>query len=188
MYHQSKNIYFANLVANSYLISHLFSLCLVFRFTRSSFKDFTRVRSGFAVRLRAIAVVICPHKLWKLTNENSRQSWCNLKSLIVAYVLELYPWLSFFHESTINKRLLHNEIKWNNLFSVFIICLTLICKFSQARWLEYIQHIQNFSEKKGTFFHKQVLLMVSINVWGYVCFNGIVFGFSHQDLIFVIYF
>ena len=59
MYHQSKNIYPANLVANSYLISHLFSLGLVFRFTRSSFKDFTRVRSGFAVRLRAIAVVIC---------------------------------------------------------------------------------------------------------------------------------
>ena len=136
MYHQSKNIYFANLVANSYLISHLFSLCLVFRFTRSSFKDFTRVRSGFAVRLRAIAVVICPHKLWKLTNENSRQSWCNLKSLIVAYVLELYLWLSFFH----------------NLFSVFTIFFTLICKFSQARWLEYIQHIQNFSEKKEHFF------------------------------------
>ena len=67
MYHQSKNIYPANLVANSYLISHLFSLCLVFRFTRSSFKGgrFYTDWVWFCCQITHYRCGHLPPKLWK---------------------------------------------------------------------------------------------------------------------------
>ena len=66
-------------------------------YERSSFKGwrFYTDWSGFAVRLPTIAVVIYLLNYGNLTSENSTQSWCNLESLIAAYVLEIYPWLSF---------------------------------------------------------------------------------------------